>query len=180
MSRNIRALERATSDETWVFSLFRFRPFWRRSLGAHVRLCTFRSGGPDENVSGRVSSFCETRSLRSRIDSHVVFRLKASVSMLFRALPGEKIKISWESLKSLRVCFQAFAAFFTLAHRSLCALAIAKRPALDIRCRFFGSVRMSRCFLPEPFKTSMAELMDPNCFSSFDASAFNARTMFTE
>jgi hypothetical protein len=82
--------------------------------------------------------------------------------------------------KSLRVCFQAFAAFLALAHRSLCALAIAKRPALEIRRRFFGSVRMSRCFFPEPFKTSMAELMDPNCFCSFDASAFKARTMFTE
>jgi hypothetical protein len=80
----------------------------------------------------------------------------------------------------VNVLLQAFAAFFALAHRSLCALAIAKRPALDIRRRFFGSGRTSRCFLPEPFKTSMAELMDPNCFCSFDASAFNARTMFTE
>lgn len=109
-----------------------------------------------------------------------VLRFNACCSMLFERSKRNRSKFPGSRPKSLRVCFQAFAAFFALAHRSLCALAIAKRPALEMRRRFFGSVRTSRCFFPEPFKTSMAELMDPSCFCSFDASAFNARTMFTE
>ena len=117
---------------------------------------------------------------RSTTETMKVLRFNACCSMLFEHSKRNRSKFPGSRPKSLRVCFQAFAAFFALAHRSLCALAIAKRPALEMRRRFFGSVRTSRCFFPEPFKTSMAELMDPSCFCSFDASAFNARTMFTE